>query len=236
MKIVYKQCKNCEFISEGKKDDGVNCPKCASADFDCWPTLEVDNLFLLIHEKENQDPFEYQLIASVFCSAAFELLLEQLLFVMAIEDLSYEEAGHLVEKLLDSNQGKSRRLDLYSRLGYGSFSKEAKDLGYHSFLKEWDKLTMVRNQCVHGNIPKEITVTPTFTNKLIEDGMKVFSGLHNKYNEESLQFKIGLDRYQQEKLDLDLLQHWKERKPLDSRLFERKRKARIIGETDEFFD
>lgn len=236
MEIKYKQCKNCWFISEKQNDSAVNCPACGGSDFSDWPTIEVKSLFSLIHEKEGQNPFEYQLIASVFCSAAFELLLEQLLFIMAIEDLLYEEVGHLVEKLMDSNQGKSKRINLYRRLGYGSFSEESSALGYPSFLNDWDELTSVRNQCVHGKIPDKETITPKFTNKLIEDGLKVFSGLYNKYNMETIQFNVGLDRYQQKKLDLDLLKNWIEGKPMNSELFERKRNVRKNRKIDEFFD
>jgi hypothetical protein len=130
--------------------------------------------------KYNSESFEYGLVSSVFISAALELLLERLLFTMAIEDLLYDEVGHLIEYLLDSNQGRSKRLQLYKRLGYGSFEKEAKESGYSRFFKHWNEIAEIRNKSVHGEIKEGTKLKSSLVEATISESLAVFSSLNNK--------------------------------------------------------
>lgn len=232
----FYQCKYCNQIFSDESLVSKKCNFCQCSNLDPWPSSEVQELMNLVQSKENQDAFEYQLIASVFVSSAFELLLEKQLFIMAMEGLVSEEVEHLINALLDSNQGKSRRLSLYHRLGYGSFTNEAKQLGYPKFVAQWNKLTAIRNKSVHGNVQQKIELTPAFVNKLIDDGLDVFSRLHNKYNSESLQVVSQKTQQERESLDQELLSRWVEGKPIIHELIKRKNKTRKDWEIEVFFD
>jgi hypothetical protein len=109
--MVYFQCTEC-----GQIEPEINwltaqkekkCKYCGGVEkYELWPSAEIRELFETIG-KYNQQSSEYGLVASVFISAALELLLERLIFTVAMEGLLYDEVGHLIELLLDTNQGRA---------------------------------------------------------------------------------------------------------------------------------
>ncbi len=211
--MIYHLCTECyqiepdsEWIIErGNK----TCKHCgASNKYELWPSTEIRELFETI-KKYNSESFEYGLVSSVFISAALELLLERLLFKMAIENLLYDEVGHLIEYLLDSNQGRSKRLQLYKRLGYGSFEKEAKESGYNHFLKHWNEIAEIRNKSVHGDIKEGTKLKSSLVETTISESLAVFSRLYNKYNTESIRYDVATESKRNLAKDLERLRTWK---------------------------
>ena len=191
----YFQCKECEQISSeneirfGKVDK--KCPYCGIIDeVNIWPSAEIRELIKVVNNY-NQNSIEYGFIASVFISTALEILLEQLLYIMAIENLSYDEADHLVSIILDFNQGRSRRLTLYKRLGFDSFETEVSKMGYKGFLVEWDKIAETRNKCVHGDLSEAKNVNSVLVESIMNNGLEVFRKLHNDYNKSTNRYRYA---------------------------------------------
>jgi hypothetical protein len=211
--MIYLQCTECSQIEPEPNwltaQKGKKCKYCGEVEkYELWPSAEISELFETIG-KYNQQSFEYGLVASVFISAALELLLERLIFTVAIEGLLYDEVGHLIELLFDTNQGRVRRLQLYKRLGYGSFEKESKEIGYKDFLKHWDEIAEIRNKCVHGDLKECSKITSLLVETIIHESLAVFFKLHNKYNVESLSYDVATKPVKDLARDLEKLKAWK---------------------------
>ncbi len=205
--LTYYQCKDCGFVEPEakwhKQQTAQVCPDCAAVGKNAdWPSMEILELMTFVRDYDKISS-EYGLVASVFLSSALELLLEHLIFKMAIEDLLYEEAGHLVELLLDAYQGRSRRLQLFAKVGYGSFREETTELGHCGFLGHWDEIAEARNKTVHGDPKFARTVTPQLVECTIGEGLEVFSKLNNRYAR-SLERETASAR----KGDLERLRRW----------------------------
>jgi hypothetical protein len=211
--MTYFQCTNCEQIEPESnwvvEQGNKKCNHCGATDkYELWPSSEIRELFELIQTR-NRESFEYGLVASVFISAALELLLERLLFSMAIENLLYYEAGHLVEALLDSNQGRERRLQLYNRLGYGSFEKETREVGCKNFSKHWDEIAKFRNKIVHGDLKEGTKISKSLVEATITESLAVFSKLNNIYNKESTRYKVATEPTKMLAKDIEKLKNGK---------------------------
>lgn len=224
--MAYYQCERCwQIESESEwlvELDNKVCKHCHTGNrYEIWPSTEIRELFGTITKYEKIDSFEYGLVASVFISAALELLLERLLFTMAIEDMLYDEVVHLIEYLLDSNQGRTKRIQLYKRLGYGSFEKEASEVGYKLFLKHWAEIAEVRNKSVHGDLKEGTKLKSALVDTTITEALAVFSRLHNKYNAYGISYKIAIDPINELAKDTEKLRKWK---------------RQVIGEVDPIED
>jgi hypothetical protein len=171
-----------------------------------WPSAEVIELFETIR-KYDQTSLEYGLVSSVFVSAALELLLERVIFIMAIENFDYIEVGHLVDLLIDTYQGRMKRLQLYKRLGYGTFAEHLKEIGHKEFLKHWDEIAEIRNASVHGQLNAGQKITHELVKITISEALEVFSKLYNKFNS-TWAHKMYVDDHEK---DLEKLGIWKER-------------------------
>ncbi len=187
IKMNYLICKNCRQIEPASewlfKQGNYVCKHCHKGNYyEIWPSPDIRELFNTITRYKEFESVEYGLVASVFISAALELLLERLLFKMALEDMSYDEVGHLIEYLLDSNQGRTKRIQLYKQLGHASLEKESSEVGYKLFYTHWQKISDVRNKSVHGDLNVAKKLTPTLVETTISESLAVFSRLHNKYN------------------------------------------------------
>lgn len=193
---LYVKCGNCGQIEKEqvRKNLRYKCKHCQQARSQTiWPAPELQNLFRFIDSFDEESP-HYPQIACVFLSSAFELLLEELLSVMAYQDLLYEEADMLVDALLDGYQGRSRMFTLYSKIGYGTFHDDVKKTGNRRFMKHWDAIAEARNHVVHGRLNKCEAITPKLVEKAISEALDVFSQLHNRYNAESLRYRVALER------------------------------------------
>lgn len=216
--MTYFRCDNCFQIEPesswlvDKKDK--KCKHCGRlSDCELWPSAEIRELIETI-KNYDQSSSEYGLITSVFTCTALELLLERLLFTMAMLDRSFEETEFLVDLLLDTNQGRAKRLQLYRRLGSGSFKSEARQIGFPSFLEQWDKLANIRNKSVHGDLQEGSKVNPKLIQAALLDALAVFSRLHNEYNQYSIKYQVAMEpvlEFENNKTkDLEKLKRWRE--------------------------
>jgi len=194
----YLKCQYCNQIEP--KEVWVTqyltkvCMYCSGSKFEKWPSQDIHDLFT--HAKNyDQNDDHYSLVASVFISTALELMLENLLNLIFYLDGNYEEVGYLVYLLLDSYQGRSRRLLLFKKLNGRSFGAEAKDTGNRNFMKHWEDITQKRNVLVHGAEKHQKEVTPKQVATIIDEALDVFFKIHNKNNIESFEY----DSYVNEK-------------------------------------
>ena len=141
----------------------------------------------------------YPQVACVFLASALELFLERLLSVMAYQDLLYDDAGMLVDALLDGYQGRSRMFALYSRIGYGTFHDAVKKMGNKQFLSNWDTIVKARNNVVHGRLTDCKSIRQDLVERTMADALDVFSKLHNQYNAESLQYRLAIENWKDQK-------------------------------------
>lgn len=224
--MTYYQCERCWQIEPEPEwpveQDNKVCKHCHTSNcYKIWPSTEIRELFETITKYEKVDSFEYGLVASVFISAALELLLERLLFTMAIEDMLYDEVGHLIEYLLDSNQGRTKRIQLYKRLGYGSFEEESSEVGYRLFPQHWAEITQVRNKSVHGDLKEGAKLKSALVETTINEALAVFSELHNKYNAYGISYKAATDPVRGFEKEQEKLRKWN---------------RQVIGEADPIAD
>lgn len=213
MGMIYYQCEKClQIMPETERlieNNKPHCKYCNSKNkFVLWPSIEIRELFSIL-PKYSPESTEYSLIASVLISSAFELLLERLLFTMAIENMSWEAVGHLIDYLLESNQGRTKRLHLYRRLGYSSFEKESQETGNKNFYSNWNTIAETRNKLIHGNLRNRAELTQALVDSTISEGLQVFSTLHNKYNAFAIHYEIAIESKNNILKDSEKLKRWK---------------------------
>ena len=212
-KVIYYQCDKCGQVEpESRWIRGPNgsssCLHCGSHSSDRkWPSAEVSEFIAFIRNYDTSVR-EYGQVASVFLSSVLELMFEQLLATMAYMDLTYDDAGLLVDALLEGYQGRSRMFALYKRIGYSNFHSAVRELGYGDFIKHWEEIVLARNGIVHGDLRKGDKVTPDLINKTIDEALAVFSQLHNLYNTESLEYKAWTERKRRLAEELSKLRKW----------------------------
>jgi hypothetical protein len=183
---IYFKCENCGIIDLDVKwqtfTEKTVCPECGKIDwFETWPSSDVIDLFDHARAYEKDSPY-FGLVTSVFVCTALELLLERVLFVMALQENSEEDVDYLIDDLLEAYEGRSRRLQLYNKLGEHTFTVEAKSTGNKHFNKHWEYLADIRNKSVHGDMEKANRITPNDITLIITEALDVFSKLWNKYN------------------------------------------------------
>ena len=192
---LYFQCGDCGQVERGPAWEGLRykCKHCQKANSQTiWPAPELRSLLEFIGSFDEKSP-HYPRVACVFLSSAFELLLEDLLAVMAYQDLLYDEVGMLVDALLDGYQGRSRMFTLYSKIGHGTFHDDVKKTGNKQFLSNWDIIVESRNNVIHGRLTNCEAITPELVERTIADALDVFSQLHNQYNAESLHYRVAIE-------------------------------------------
>ncbi len=191
----YFKCGDCGQIGKGPPWKGLRykCKHCKKANsHTIWPGPELRSLLEFIGSFDEAS-LHYPRVVCVFLSSTFELLLEDLLVVMAYQDLLYDEAFMLVDALLEGYQGRSRMLTLYSKIGHGTFHDDVKKTGNKQFLSDWDVIVKSRNNVVHGRLITCEVITPELTERTITDALEVFSQLHNRYNTESLHYRVATE-------------------------------------------
>lgn len=209
----YLECDRCGQIELekncGARDAKVTCRHCECSLTREWPGSELAELVNFILSFSQSQP-RYSQVASVFLASIFELLLEQLLTTMLYMDLLYDEVCILVDALIESHQGRSRMLELYRKVGYGSFREEATGLGFTDFVNNWDSVVSARNKIVHGKTEEASELEPEMVERTILDGLEVFRLLHNKYKKESLAYTSATDPVLARQRELEKLKEWNE--------------------------
>jgi hypothetical protein len=119
------------------------------------------------------------------------------LTTMAIQDNLWEDVFVIIDPLLDAYRGRERLLQLYRRIGYGTFFEECSEAGIPDYPARWKDIAERRNQFAHstGERNQDLEpLTPLIVNAFVADSLTVFCQLHNKYNRETIAHQAATER------------------------------------------
>lgn len=184
---TYIKCPSCQEIfndpDRNLSNLGVPAPCCGALNETraVWPSLDV-HMLLDIIEQQKLDTYNGQRIAIVFTCTLLEMMLEQAVWTLIQYQVKTDKAG---EALLESYQGRERRLRLFQKLNGFSLKDVLADKGYKTFLSDWKELAQIRNRIVHnGSIGNSVGMNSEEINNLIirlkKDSMGVFTLINNE--------------------------------------------------------
>lgn len=164
---------------------GNQCPHCKnSSHYSEWPSAETAELINIVRSLSGEEPHHLQ-VGCVFGCTALELLLEEVVSVIAYGNMLYEEVSMLVDALLDAHQGRSRLLQLYKKLAWAPFDVEATEMGHSDFSKKWEILSQARNKIVHGRRLEVPEVDLEGVCRTLTSGLEVIRLILNRHEKEA---------------------------------------------------
>ena len=183
----YLICGSCGLVNQGEfwivgDNKELCCPNClASGVGSPWPAPKVQQLFLSIGNLQGE-LLEYNQIASVLFVSAFRHLLEDLVRMIAIEDLLYEEAGHLVDTLLTLNPKHQQLLKVLEELSGDCYEDLVDETNEENFYPTFLRIMNIRNQLLHGEYCDVSELPHEFIEQIIPKTLEIFSRLYNDHN------------------------------------------------------
>ncbi|MEK4045918.1 hypothetical protein NSU18_19995 [Paenibacillus sp. FSL H8-0048] len=186
MKLTgYNKCQHCGEIfkdanhNTAKLNNPSPCCGATNESRHHWPTLDVLILIGLV-EKQNLDDFKERKVAIVFVATLLEMLLEETVTKLAYKHCNSDTA---VEALLDSYQGRQKRIALFNKLSGLKMKELLNNNGFTDYLFWWEAISTLRNKIVHQGFyaQTEIDVNMTIRN-LLNNSIDVFALLNNESN------------------------------------------------------
>jgi hypothetical protein len=177
----YVQCPACGMIISDPKlsltEKNKPAPCCgAFGQSRCiWPSFTVQK-FLEIVDKQDLNSNEERPIAIVFLCSALELLLEQALW--SLLDI-HTKSEQLAQLILDSNRERDRRIKLYNKLSDCPLGDLLQSRNMATFLDEWDHLSELRNEVVHGRYYTGGEQETELIRNVYRNCLKTFAEVHN---------------------------------------------------------
>ena len=184
MKLTgYKRCPSCGSIYKDVNNSTTNysvaapCCRALGGPRELWPSLDV--LILLdIVEKQNLNDYKEAKVAIVFISTLLEMLLEESLITLLKYHVKTEQAA---DALLESNQGRKKRIDLFGKISGLKFSEFLTSKGYINFNSDWKSIATLRNKVVHRGFHGETAIDiPKVIGNLMSSCMGVFAEINNE--------------------------------------------------------
>lgn len=186
MKLTgYKRCPSCGVIFKDKNHSTTTlsnpspCCGATNESRELWPTLDVLILIDIV-EKQNLDNYKERKVAIVFVSTLLEMLLEETVTILAVKHCKSNIAA---EVLLDSFQGKKKRITLFNKLSGMKIKELLNSNGYNDFLPQWEAISTLRNKVVHRGFhgQTDLDVKMAIQN-LLNGCIDVFALLNNECN------------------------------------------------------
>jgi hypothetical protein len=183
----YLMCRSCDLINQVEfwvvgDNKELCCPNClASGVGSSWPDLHVQQLFTSISNLQ-EELFEYNQIASVLFVSAVRQLLDDLVRTIAIGDLLYEEAGHLVDTLLALNPKHEQLLKVLEELSSECYEDLVDDTSEENFYPTFLRIVNIRNQLLYGEYCDVSELPHEFIEQIIPKTLEIFSRLNNEHN------------------------------------------------------
>lgn len=142
-----------------------------------WPAIDVLILIDIV-EKQNLDDYKERKVAIVFVSTLLEMLLEETLNRLVSQ---YVNSNQAAEALMDSFQGRQKRIALFNKLSGMKLKELLYVAGFNRFLNEWEAISYLRNKVVHRGFHglSDIDINATITN-LLNSCIDVFTLLNNE--------------------------------------------------------
>ena len=186
-KSPYLICGSCDLVNQAEfwivgDNKELCCPNClASGGGASWPDLKVQQLFLSVGNLQGE-LLEYNQIASVLFVSAVRHLLEDLVRMIAIEDLLYEEAGHLVDTLLTLNPKHEQLLKVLEELSGDCYEDLVDETSEENFYPAFLRIMNIRNQLLYGEYCTVSELPHEFVEQIIPKTLEIFSRLYNEHN------------------------------------------------------
>ena len=183
----YLTCGSCNSVNQSEfwivgDNKELCCPNClASGGGSSWPDPKVQQLFLSIGNLQGE-LLEYNQIASVLFVSAVRHLLEDLVRMIAIEDLLYEEAGHLVDTLLTLNPKHDQLLEVLEELSGDCYEDLVDETSAENFYPTFLRIMNIRNQLLYGEYCDVSELPHEFIEQIIPKTLEIFSRLNNEHN------------------------------------------------------
>ncbi len=183
----YLMCRSCDLINQVEfwvvgDNKELCCPNClAPGGSSSWPDLKVQQLFNSINNLQGV-LLEYNQIASVLYVSAVRHLIEDLVRIIAINDLMYEEAGHLVDTLLALNPKHDQLLKVLEELSSECYEDLVDDTSDEHFYPTLLRIVNIRNQLLYGEYCPISELPHEFIEQIIPKTLELFSRLYNEYN------------------------------------------------------
>lgn len=177
----YRECPACGMVvrDEGRKLLNLDKPApCCGASGEprlLWPTLEVLK-FLEIAADQDLDSKEERRIAVVFLCTALELLMENCLWNLLS---THARSRDLVDAVLENTWGRDRRIRLYNRFSDCPLGNLLESREMAAFLKDWDRLSKLRNDIIHGRYFSELENEIDLVRAVYRDCLGAFLEVHN---------------------------------------------------------
>jgi hypothetical protein len=194
---LYKQCSVCRKVysdSSGKyTDPSIPSPCCGAIEEVriIWPPTDASYFLELVfgEVRGGLTSLDSQRIAVVFMCTVLEALLHYELW----ELLSiYTDSRKLIKVILKHSWSRKQRLNLYKQLRNKTLGDVLRDLGYDTFMQDWNILVEQRNNLIHGEYfvfskEPEPTITLNLDSELIErissKCLAAFMEVHNDIKE-----------------------------------------------------
>jgi hypothetical protein len=177
----FEMCYKCHsiFPSSDRPDSSKPTPCCgANEGLWIWPELTVETILKVV-ATQDIDNDDQRKIAVLLLAAALEQLLDQAVDPLLGKHIKTPEAARI---LLDANEGRSRRIKLYQKLGGKTLAEILGPINLEHFINDWVALAELRNQIGHGNFfaqhlteEKEIRLIE----RVYRDCLPVFAALTN---------------------------------------------------------
>jgi hypothetical protein len=128
-------------------------------------------------------------IGCLLLSACLEQMMREELTVMACHLTSWHEVEFVLGPLLDAYRGRGRQLQLFKRIGAGSFNQDCVAAGFPEFSGQWERIASQRNHCAHSAESSYESIADLDLAAFVDDAIAVFASIHNKYNVETASYR-----------------------------------------------
>jgi len=172
-------------------DGQLKCSSCGKIDRnEEWPDPSIREILQVVLDAPSDQP-HYERFSCLLLSACLEDMMKQQLRIMAVFNSSWEEADFLISPLLDAYRGRQRQLQLYSRLGHGTFKTDCVEADRPMYSAQWHRISGQRNHFAHSTEAPESSLSPSEIQAFVKDTLIVFSRIHNKYDRETLDYNAA---------------------------------------------
>lgn len=177
----YQECPACGQVvydprlKLARVDEPAPCCGAFGKSRTVWPSFEVQK-FLEIVGNQDLNSNEERPIAIVFLCTAIELLLESSLWKLLGV---HTKSRQLAEFVLENTWGKERRIRLYNKLSDCPLGDLFKSKGIATFLEDWDRLSKLRNDIVHGQYYSGGANEADLIRSVYANCLKAFAEIHN---------------------------------------------------------
>jgi hypothetical protein len=177
----YEECPACGQVvydprlKLARVDEPAPCCGAFGKSRTVWPSFEVQK-FLEIVENQDLNSNEERPIAIVFLCTAIELLLESSLWKLLGV---HTKSRQLAEFVLENTWGKERRIRLYNKLSDCPLGDLLQSRNMATFLDEWDHLSELRNEVVHGRYYTGGEQETELIRNVYRNCLKTFAEVHN---------------------------------------------------------